>query len=407
MVQHRKEIIIILVLYSIFGAVSLITLNAHIDERESHLPTVQNFYDNDIFIAIKGDGYKSASTPLPYLIVSVPLKIFKIKPTLFAARSFNIIISLITLFVFLHLCNGKKNSLLYPAIIILFYPYFLKPSFAFFMSIYGLMFFLFFIYMTEKRGNGNILLAGLSLAAAVLCQQFYLIVFVFYAGYRLYKAYLDEDRTRSILSLLYFLLPFILPLIVFLLWGGLVHPSYRAWGTGYSFINLTGVLVTLGAVLLPYMVFTIKEIKVPGLIISLIFSVLLVVFAFPIWINQPTVGGILGITFNFLDKVSAFSSVLAFILKTSFCFLGMGSFIVFYKKADDEKSWFLLLLYIITAIGFSINRLPSERHMLPLIVTAYLFIFNQVNKEIILRYWLGYQAIIGSVYFYYIMFWYS
>ena len=134
--QHRKEIIIILVLYSIFGAVSLITLNAHIDERESHLPTVQNFYDNDILTAIKGDGYKSASTPLPYLIVSIPLKIFKIQPTLFAARSINIIISLITLFLFLRLCDGKNNSLLYPDIIILFYPYFLKPSFAFFMSIY-------------------------------------------------------------------------------------------------------------------------------------------------------------------------------------------------------------------------------------------------------------------------------
>ena len=407
MVQHRKEIIIILVLYSIFGAVSLITLNAHIDERESHLPTVQNFYDNDIFIAIKGDGYKSASTPLPYLIVSVPLKIFKIKPTLFAARSFNIIISLITIFLFLQLCDCKNNSLLYPAIIILFYPYFLKPSFAFFMSIYGLMFFLFFIYIIEKKGNGNIFLAGLSLAAAVLCQQFYLIVFVFYAGYRLYRAYLIESRTGAILSLLYFLLPFILPVIVFLLWGGLVHPAYKAWGTAFSLYSLTGVLVTLGAVLLPYMVFNIKEIKVSGLIIVLILSLLIVVFAFPMWVNQPTAGGISGITFNFLSKVNDFSSVLSFILKTSFCLLGMGSFIIFYKKVSGDKSRLLFLFYIVLAIGFSLNRLPSERHMFPLIVIAYLIIFNQVNKQIILKYWLGYQVIIGSIYFYYIMFWYG
>ena len=402
--KFRLEILVIIILYATFGVVSLVTLNAHIDEKESHLPTVQNFYDNDLITAINGAGYKSASTPLPYLIVSAPLKILNIAPTLFAARLFNILVSLIALFIFIRLCDEKKNRLIFPALILFFYPYFLKPSFAFFMSIYGMMFFLLFIYLIQKKGNERIFSAGLSLAAAVLCQQFYLIVFVFYAGYLMYKEFRLKVSLESLLNVSYFLLPFILPVIVFLFWGGLVHPSYQAWGTVFGLSGLTGVLVTLGAVLLPYIAFNIKEIKVVVLIILLIVSVFLAVFAFPVWVSQPTEGGITGITFNFLSKVNDFSSVLSFILKTSFCFLGIASFVIFFKRIIDDKSKLLYLLYTALAIGFSLNRLPSERHMLPLIVTAFLIVFNQESKASVLKPWLAYQVIIGGVYFYYIMF---
>jgi len=400
----RTEIVVIIFLYLIFSVISLVTLNSHIDERESHLPTVKYFYENDILTAIKGDGYKSASTPLPYLIVSAPLKILNITPTLFTARLFNILISLIALFIFIRLCDEKKNRLLFVVLILFFYPYFLKPSFAFFMSIYGLMFFLLFIYLIEKKGNGRIFLAGLSLAAAVLCQQFYLIVFVFYAGYLLYKEFRLRVSLESLLHLFYFLLPFILPVIVFLLWRGLVHPSYQAWGTAYSLAGLTGVLIALGAVLLPYIAFNIKEIRLKEIPLLLILSLMLMVFAFPVWASQPTEGGITGITFNFLSKVNDFSGVISIILKTSFCFSGMASFLICFKKIIDDKSKLMYLLYIALAIGFSLNRLPSERHMLPLIVTAYLFIFNMGSKESLLKSWLAYQVIIGGVYFYYIMF---
>ena len=312
MFKKYSHFILIISIYIAFAAISLTRLNPHLDEIDSHLPTTKIFYNNDIISAITSQDYKSASTPLPYIIVSTPLKIFNITPTLFTARLFNILISLITLFIFIRLCDGKKNNLIIPALILLFYPYFIKPSFAFFMSIYGLMFFLLFIYLIEKKTGINIFFSGLSLALAVLCQQFYLIVFVFYIGYRLYKEYFTESGSKSLLSLIYFLLPFILPLIVFVLWGGLTHRNYRSWGTGFSFVNLTGVLVTLGSVLFPYMIFNIKEIKVRGLITLLFLSVLLVLFAFPVWVNQPTVGGISGLTFNFLDKVNDYSGASVF-----------------------------------------------------------------------------------------------
>jgi hypothetical protein len=196
-------------------------------------------------------------------------------------------------------------------------------------------------------------------------------------------------------------------LIVFVLWGGLVHPAYRAWGSGFSFTNLTGVLVTIGSALFPFLIFNIKEVKIPALLIITIVSVMLVVFAFPVWVNQATEGGISGLTFNFLHKVNDYSSIASFILKLWFCLSGISSFFIFFKKMLDDKSRLLLFLYIVLAIGFSLNKLPSERHMLPLIAVAFLFIFNRVNKNFICKYWLAYSVIIGSIYFYYIMFAYK
>jgi len=125
------------------------------------------------------------------------------------------------------------------------------------------------------------------------------------------------------------------------------------------------------------------------------------VLANPIWVSKPIEGGITGITFNFLAKVNGYSSVFSFVLKVLFCFAGISSFVVFFRKTEDDKSRFIFLLYVVLAIGFSLNRLPFERHMLPLIVTAYIFVFNQMNKNYILKYWLGYQVIIGCVFLLY------
>jgi len=215
--KFRIEIGVLIFLYAIFSFVSLATLNFHIDDKVSHLPTVQSFYDNGVLNAIESEGYKSASTPLPYIIVSTPLKILSIKPSLFTVRFSNIIISIITLLIFTLLIKTESKNFIYPLLILFFYPYYLKPSFAFFMSMYGLMFFLLFIYLAKRKSTGYILSAGLSLAAAVLCQQFYLIVFLFYAGYLFYKEYIAETGTKSVLHIIYFLVPFVLPMIVFLI----------------------------------------------------------------------------------------------------------------------------------------------------------------------------------------------
>lgn len=397
------EIIVIIFFYLVFSTVSLVTLNAHIDENESHLPTLKNFYTNDFYDAVSNEDYHSASTPLPYILVSGILRILDVEPTLFSARLINIIISLITLFLFIKLFNKYDYSLIYPSLILFFYPYFLKPSFAFFMSIYGLMFFLMFLLMIDKKNIFFTFLSGLCLAAAILTQQFYLIVFMFYAGYLIYKTSKSNLNSESIFRLLFFLIPIIIPAVLFIVWQGLVHPNYRSWGVSLNLSTVTSVIVTLGAVFLPYSLFNLDKINFRSLIIITIISILLITFAYPVWVNQPTPGGISGLTFNFLIRVNTYNAYLSFGMKLLFSVLGISTFLSFYIQLSDEKIKLYYFLFIVLAIGFALNKLPSERHMLPLIVTGLLLAITNVRKEIMLKIWLGYQIIIGSVYFYYIM----
>jgi hypothetical protein len=397
---------IILIVYIVLGFISISTLNIHKDEKESHLPTLETFCSSDLLTAVESNGYKSASTPLPYFIVSLPLKIFSAAPSLLYARIFNMLISLAVLFVFIMLCGENKTSPVYFALTMLFYPYYLKPSFAFFMSIYGLLFFILFIfYERDSRTQGR-LISGLFLALAVLCRQFYLIVFAFYIVRKLYEEYFTQTGPRSLKSIYLFITPFIIPLLLFFIWGGSTHPNYKTWGIGFSIENITGVLVTVGSALLPYTLLNLKKIKTSVLTVLFILSSLLVLLYYPVWNNSPNTGEISGFTFKILAYIKNYSVILSFILKTFLCLLGLSSFYLLIKAARTGKLKFLLFLFITLAVGFTLNRLPSERHLLPLIATAYLLIFNLVEKKSILKYFMAYSVVIGSVYFYYIMFLY-
>ena len=405
--QNKILLITICSIYIFFGAVSLIKENPHLDETDSHLPTLKSFYSSNPVDAFQSADYKSASTPLPYIIASIPYKIFNLTPDIFTARLINILFSLLTIFLFIRLCDFKTNIILYPALILFFYPYFIKPSFLFFMSIYGLLFFMLFIYFVKKSNRTGYFLGGLSLSLAILSQQFYLVVFVFYLGFQLFNTKKTNFNKDKLFDILLFILPFILPVVVFIFWGGLTHPSYRYWGAEFNIKNLTSLFIVLGSAMLPFLIFSVAQIRKLYLVILLPLSVLLVLFAYPEWVNQPTVGGISGYTFHSLALVGNFSSISSFLLKVLLCSLGLFSLVILYNKGGSDKRKLLYFLFITLAIGFTFNKLPSERHLLPLIAVAYMLTFSVIKKDVIYRVWLTFQIIIGSVYFYYIMFIYS
>jgi hypothetical protein len=275
------------------------------------------------------------------------------------------------------------------------------------MSIYGLFFFLLFIYFVKKRNGTGYLLGGLSLSLAILSQQFYLVVFLFYIGFLFYNSKKYNFNKEKLLDLPLFILPFILPLVVFILWGGITHPAYRYWDAEFNIQNLTSIFIVLGSAMLPFLIFSVSGIRKLHLVILLPLSVLLVLFAYPEWVNEPTVGGISGYTFHSLALVGNFSSISSFLLKVLLCMLGIASLFILYKKTGNDKNRLLYFLFLFLVIGFCFNKLPSERHLIPLVSMAYLIAFSLINKVFIYKVWLVFQLIIGSVYFYYIMFVYS
>ena len=399
--------LVILSLYLLFGAISLISSNIHFDEKEFHLPTLVTFHNENPINVINSRDYKSASTPLPYLLVSTVLKVFNLLPTLITARLANIVLSILCLIIFLKLFGIKGTNIVYPALILFFYPYFLKPSFAFFMSIYGLFFFLLFIYFTNKNGSLNKFISGIFLALAILSQQFYLIVFFFYMIFLWYNDYHSKKNIFPSKDLILFSIPLIVPLILFYFWGGLTHHNFSARAVNFRFENLTSVLIISGSALFPFLIFKIQYITRIKLAVILSISMVLVLFASPLWVNAPTVGGISGYTFHSIAIINEYNSILTFIIKVSLCFLGISSLLLLYKTKGDTNTRLLYFLFITMIVGFSMSNMPSERHMLPLIALGYLLAISYDIKVSILRLWLGIQVIIGSGYFYYIMFVYQ
>lgn len=76
--NKKLSFLIIILLYIILAAISLIRENIHLDEKGFHLPTLELFSNNDSLTAVTNHAYKSASTPLPYIIASLLLKILNL-----------------------------------------------------------------------------------------------------------------------------------------------------------------------------------------------------------------------------------------------------------------------------------------------------------------------------------------
>lgn len=404
----RKQISIpvLFFVFVLFGFVSLTTKNIHIDELESHIPTVRYFMENSAIDAITGEGYKSASTPLPYILLASVFNLMDISADITSVRTANIIISFLTMLILLFILRNEPFS--FPSmLIIFFYPYFLKPTFTFHMAMYGLIFFLLFLIYSRKDSFYSTFAAGLCLSLAVSAQQFYLIIVPFYF-FLLGKRFIDlkSDRKTTGIQILSFSLPFLLLIPIFLLWGGLTHPSYSSWGISFYPEYTTSVLIVLGGTLAPFLFFHLKVLNTKILIIITSLAVILVIFAYPVWVSQPMIGGISGYSFRTIDIIANYSSVIGFLIKLLLTVLGLYSFVFIYKKRK-QINIVLLISFIAFIIGFMINKLPSERHMLPLVITSYLIVFSLLKNKSVYNIWVPLQIILGSIYFYYIMFIYS
>lgn len=405
----------IIIIYFLFSTASLITLNPHFDEKYFHLPTVKSFYENSFIDVINNSTYKSSNTPLPYIIGAVVHKVIGIQPSLFSIRLLNIFFSASSLIFFYLLL---KPTSIYPMLILFFYPYFLKPSFAYFISIYGLFFFLSSLLFLYWVGNWSKLISGLLLSFAVLSQQFYLIIYLTLILYFLilksnaaenlhFNKYLDLKFQISHRQIFLFSFSILIPLILFINWGGLTHPDFRVWRLKPNLINITSISIILGGMLFPYVLINIKQIDKKVFFICSILSLLLILFAAPVWTNTPQEGGIRGLTFHALALIGKQIPLMEFLLNVVLSTTGLLSLLLIIQSGLIGKSFFIPLMILIFIAGFALTNLLSERHLLPLIVLSYIYIFKTQIDKLFLKFWFAIQTSIGLIYFYYIMFIYN
>ena len=287
--------------------------------------------------------------------------------------------------------------------IFLFYPYFIKTSFAFYLALYGVFFLLLSIYLLSKETERRILGAGFSSAAGILSQQFIVALVPAYFLSVLINKYSKNDYTGLIKHIL-FSVPLIIPLVLFILWGGLTHPSWRFHGPDLDMTHVTASFVIIGGVLLPFTIDKIKSLHVIPVVILLSASIILVLLFSPAHGEYGWHGQVTGYTYNFISKLKSVSYFLSALFQIALCFSGL---FIFYKLAAEilnptDKLLFVSSIFFIIIYFF--DTVYSERHLLPLITLLLLLTIPRIKSKWLIKIWIVFQVIFGSCYFYYWLF---
>lgn len=400
-----------------------------IDEYYNHYPTVKNINLNGFNAITDTNKYLAANTPLPYLISLLPLKIFNLRLSIGYLRLVNIIISFITITI-IYFLFIKVNSL-YPlekTLILFFYPYFLKTSFTYYMSIFGLLFYFLFLtyYQDEIK---NYLISGLLIAFSILSQQFYLTLFF---GLILILFLQSIYGYTTIKDIIFFDLPIILlflPLVY--IWKGVVPANYSFHSVEIDLTKITAMLISIGLITLPFNFFYPNNVKIKSLfnnkyiwlllaffIISLILSILF----YPSFAEKGGYSKITGITFHLVHVFDNFNNLLGMFIKLLLILSGLLNlyFLIFpngisWKRTTickelninffHKKLLGVLRICIISFLfGFIFNVLMAERHLIPLILSILFYNLIYLSNPTIIRLLLIIYILIGSIYFYQYLF---
>lgn len=400
-----KLLFLLILIYAVLGAASLYQSKPKIDEYYNHLPVVEAIYSEGMFNYILGGNYLAANTPLPYLFPLGIARTINHKPSLYITRITNFLISVIVVvLVYLLLFKLSGQFISYSLLIIIFYPYFLKTSFTFYMGIYGILFMLLSIYFIDSSKLRYVVLSGLFCAAAILSQQFLIILPLALITYRFVFNYDKKFDIKFLKETFLFSLPLILPVLLFIQWGGFTHPNFRFHGISFQLSNVTAILVILGLTLSPFILFNFKKFNFTEILYAFIFSIFISAIASPVFAEKGGVGKITGITFHLIELTKNFSPVFPFILKVVFSSFGILIFISLFKSLKSDYEIFFIIISLLLFIGFSFTELLAERHLLPLIILLYLLVLSKINDKRLLLGWLSIQAVFGSIYYYYYLF---
>ena len=394
---QNKGLILILIPYFIFSLFALIQ-GQPIEDEVYHLTMVNNLKSN-FFGTLFGDSYIIANTPLPYLIILFPSEIFGINIVL--CRIITIIFSLSSLLlIFILMKKINPPSLLYSVFIILFYPYFIRTSFSFYMALYGIFFALIaYLLIMNLETYLSYFLAGLFSSLAILCQQFYIAIPAGLLTFMIIKGVTEKSlgKTKAYNTIL-LLLPLLIPFSLFCMWGGFTIISSHK--IVFSIWNITGVLTVIGFWFLPYTLLRIKYLKLRVYVFTGIVSIILGLFFKPMWSQYYDLGNFTGITFHSIELTKSLGEFVPGLLTFILTFSGLTCLLLLLNDLNKEWERIFGTIILFFILIYSFHILIGERHLIHLFILLFVLTLNKVNKQMSIV-WVICMILIGTAYFFY------
>lgn len=228
----KREILLRLIILMPFCVMLVVTgLNFRLigDEGFYHLKVVEKFSSEWPFPDIR--DYPSASTPLPYLMLTAVGKIIGFE--IWKLRLVTVLLTLLATNLFYDLCRRHKfPSPLLSALSLLFFPYVFFHGF----TIYTVCFALFFevlamkYYLAESSTPKDLIKGGIAATLAIYCRQEYLAL---PAGMLLYELVsIPREKPFSTIKTRFLnwailAMPVISIIPLLILWGGANPPAHQ------------------------------------------------------------------------------------------------------------------------------------------------------------------------------------
>lgn len=399
-----------LILLTIFSAIAMTKAGTFtLDESEFHYPNVLNFYNNGLSATFNAK-YSAANTPLPYIIVAGLAHLTG--PGLVPARIITGIISFLTVLLAMRLLK-RHGAAPYSSFVILFYPYFFLNSFVFYVVNYGLCFALLALVVLDveqqSKSYWRVFLAGICFSLAVLCQQFYLVVPAAIALVRTLTALRQRPwppalvRTTTanfLLANFLLVLPLIVPIWLFIKWGGLTHPNFHVHQLAFGPTTITAILFVVGIYFLPYLIQSYKSLTTLNIGLAVAAAILLTIFYQPVFSDIQGPGRFTGMTLHLLTMPAKFSPFVTSTLIALSTACGILVFLLLIRTSSTDWDHILLLSGIFLALTYIFSTQVGERHLLALMVFLFLLILPRLQKPVSDWYpWL--MAAAGIGYFFY------
>jgi hypothetical protein len=231
-----------------------------------------------------------------------------------------------------------------------------------------------------------------------MSQQFYMILPVALLlgafaenGYRINK--------KLILYAFASLLIIVLPVFLFVQWGGMTHRNFNGYNPiAFAPTNITAILAIVGFSLSPFTLYKLTQEKNVYWIVA-IFALVCGLFLTPRYDHYMYEGAIVGITFRFIDTISMHTVFGTKLVTSVFVYLGILTLrevaLVQEKgigmRVMQSAVFLFAILYVFTShIG--------ERHMIPMTFLLYLILLPRITNKKILYIWAAVQFVFGIIY---------